>query len=341
MKEDRKGEIILYQAEGETTKIEVRLENENVWLSQKMMAELFQTTPQNITIHLKNIFDEGELNEDATCKDFLQVRNEGSRRVERKQKFYNLDAVISVGYRIKSKIATKFRIWATERLREYIVKGFTIDADRLKNLGGGNYWKELLDEIRDIRSSEKVLYRQVLDLYATAIDYDPRADESLHFFKIVQNKLHYAAHGHTAAEVVYLRVDSDRPFAGLTSFKGLQPTQAEAMIAKNFLELSELKILNNLVSAYFDLAEINALEQRPMRMSDYIRELDTILLSTGRKLLSDAGKISHEKAVEKAALEYRKYKVKNLSSVEKAYLDAIKDVQKKVEKKTPKGKKND
>jgi len=338
MKEEQKGELILYQAEDETTKIEVRLENENVWLTQKMMAELFQTTPQNITIHLKNIFDEGELQKDATCKDFLQVQNEGARKVERKQKFYNLDVIISVGYRIKSHIATKFRIWATARLKEYMIKGFTIDSDRLKKLGGGNYWKELLDEIRDIRSSEKVLYRQVLDLYATAIDYDPQTDESLRFFKIVQNKLHFAAHGHTAAEVIYLRVDSDKPFAGLTSFKGRQPTQAEAMVAKNFLELSELKILNNLVSAYFDLAEINAMEQKPMKMADYIRELDNILQSTGRKLLSNAGTISHEKATEKAALEYRKYKAKTLSEVEKAYLDAIKTVQKKIEIKTPKGK---
>jgi hypothetical protein len=340
MKAEQKGELILYQAEDETTKIEVRLENENVWLTQKMMAELFQTTPQNITIHLKNIFDEGELREDATCKDFLQVQNEGSRKVERKQKFYNLDAIISVGYRIKSHIATKFRIWATARLKEYLIKGFTMDDERLKGAGGGNYWKELLDRIRDIRSSEKVLYRQVLDLYANAIDYDPRANESLKFFKIVQNKLHFAAHGHTAAEVIYLRVDSDKPFAGLTSFKGLQPTQAEAMVAKNFLGLSELKILNNLVSAYFDLAEINALEQKPMKMADYIRELDNILQSTGRKLLSDAGTISHEKAAEKAALEYRRYRAKNLSEVEKAYLDAIKTMQKKVEKKIPKGKKN-
>ena len=333
MKEEQKGELILYQAEDETTKIEVRLENENVWLTQKMMAELFQTTPQNITIHLKNIFDEGELQKDATCKDFLQVQNEGARKVERKQKFYNLDVIISVGYRIKSHIATKFRIWATARLKEYMIKGFTIDSDRLKKLGGGNYWKELLDEIRDIRSSEKVLYRQVLDLYATAIDYDPQTDESLRFFKIVQNKLHFAAHGHTAAEVIYLRVDSDKPFAGLTSFKGRQPTQAEAMVAKNFLELSELKILNNLVSAYFDLAEINAMEQKPMKMTDYIHELDNILQSTGRKLLSNAGTISHEKATEKAALEYSKYKAKTLSEVEKAYLDAIKTMQKKVEKK--------
>jgi len=217
-KEEQKGELILYQSEDEITKIEVRLENENVWLTQKMMAELFQTTPQNITIHLKNIFDEGELKEEATCKDFLQVQNEGSRKVERKQKFYNLDAIISVGYRIKSLIATKFRIWATARLKEYMIKGFALDDDRLKGAGGGNYWKELLERIRDIRSSEKVLYRQVLDLYATSIDYDPKAEESTRFFKIVQNKIHFAAHGHTASEVIYLRVDSDKPFAGLTSF---------------------------------------------------------------------------------------------------------------------------
>jgi hypothetical protein len=215
MKEEQKGELILYQAEDETTKIEVRLENENVWLTQKMMAELFQTTPQNITIHLKNIFDEGELQEDATCKDFLQVQNEGSRKVERKQKFYNLDAIISVGYRIKSHIATKFRIWATARLKEYMIKGFALDDDRLKGTGGGNYWKELLDRIRDIRSSEKVLYRQVLDLYATSIDYDPNTQESTRFFKIVQNKLHYAVNKQTAAETIYSRADAEKKSYGV------------------------------------------------------------------------------------------------------------------------------
>lgn len=221
MKEGQKGElkigdsqILIYQSEEGNTKIEVRLENEDIWLTQKMMAGLFQTTPQNITIHLKNIFDEGELKEAVTCKDFLQVQNEGSRKVERKQKFYNLDAVISVGYRIKSHIATKFRIWANERLKEYIVKGFTIDDERLKQMGGGGYWYELLNRIRDIRSSEKVLYRQVLDLYATSVDYDPNTPESAEFFKIVQNKLHYAAHGHTAAEIIYQRANSDKPFMG-------------------------------------------------------------------------------------------------------------------------------
>jgi hypothetical protein len=340
MKKEEQNNIIIYKTEDGKTDIKVRFENEDVWLSQQQMAELYQTSRTNIVEHIKHIFEEGELTEETTCRKFRQVQTEGSRNVEREIPSYNLDMIISLGYRIKSRIATNFRIWATKRLNEYIRKGFTMDDERLKYLGGGNYWKELLERIRDIRSSEKVLYRQVLDLYATAIDYDPQASESLKFFKIVQNKLHFAAHGHTAAEVIYLRVDSDKPFAGLTNFKGLQPTQAEAMVAKNFLELSELKVLNNLVSAYFDLAEINALEQKPMKMADYIRELDNILQSTGRKLLSDAGKISHEKATEKASLEYRKYKAKNLSEVEKAYLDAIKTVQKKVEKKIPKGKKN-
>ena len=334
---EQNNQIIIYQADDGTPGIDVRFQGETAWLTQAQLVNLFGSSKANISEHIKHIFEERELERDSVVRKFRATAAD-SKTYEIEH--YNLDMIISLGYRVKSNIATKFRIWATARLREYIVKGFTIDSDRLKNLGGGNYWKELLDKIRDIRSSEKVLYRQVLDLYATAIDYDPQAGESLKFFKIVQNKLHFAAHGHTAAEVIYLRVDSDKPFAGLTNFKGLQPTQAEAMVAKNFLELSELKVLNNLVSAYFDLAEINALEQKPMKMADYIRELDNILQSTGRKLLSDAGTISHEKAAEKAALEYRRYKAKNLSEVEKAYLDAIKDVQKKVEKKIPKGKKN-
>ncbi len=334
---EQNNQIIIYQADDGTPGIDVRFQGETAWLTQSQLVNLFGSSKANISEHIKHIFEERELERDSVVRKFRTTAADGKTyEIEH----YNLDMIISLGYRVRSNIATKFRIWATARLREYIVKGFTIDSDRLKNLGGGNYWKELLDEIRDIRSSEKVLYRQVLDLYATAIDYDPQASESLKFFKIVQNKLHFSAHGHTAAEVIYLRVDSDKPFVGLTNFKGLQPTQAEAMVAKNFLELSELKVLNNLVSAYFDLAEINALEQKPMKMADYIRELDNILQSTGRKLLSDAGKISHEKATEKASLEYRKYKAKNLSEVEKAYLDTIKTVQKKVEKKIPKGKKN-
>lgn len=333
MKEEQKGEIILYQAEDGTTKIEVRLENENVWLTQKMMAKLFQTTPQNITIHLKNIFDEGELKEEATCKDFLQVQNEGSRKIERKQKFYNLDAIISVGYRIKSHIATKFRIWATERLKEYIVKGFTMDDERLKQMGGGGYWYELLNRIRDIRSSEKVLYRQVLDLYATSVDYDPNTPESVEFFKIVQNKLHYAAHGHTAAEVIYQRADSNKPFMGLTVFPGEQPSSKDITVAKNYLNAKELKILNNLVSGYFDFAEIQAMKRKPMYMSDYIKQLDSILSATGEKILQNAGAISHKAALEKAKAEFKKYQVKTLSPVEKAYLENIKALQKKIDKK--------
>jgi len=273
-------EIIIYQGENNEVKIDVRLENDTVWLTQAQLVDLYQSSKSNISEHIKNIFSDGELDEKVVVRKFRTTTPHGAIKGKTQiveVNLYHLDMIISLGYRVKSRIATNFRIWATERLNEYIRKGFTMDDQRLKNLGGGNYWKELLDRIRDIRSSEKVLYRQVLDLYATAIDYDPQTSESLKFFKIVQNKLHFAAHGHTAAEVIYLRVDSDKPFAGLTNFKGKQPTQAEAMVAKNFLELSELKVLNNLVSAYFDLAEINALEQKPMKMVDYIRELDNIL----------------------------------------------------------------
>jgi hypothetical protein len=332
MNKAQSGEIIIYQSEEGKTKIEVRLEDDNVWLTQKMMAELFQTTPQNITLHLKNIFEEGELQEDATCKDFLQVQTEGSRKVRRKQKFYNLDVVISVGYRIKSRIATKFRIWATERLKEYMIKGFTMDDERLKQLGGGGYWYELLNRIRDIRSSEKVMYRQVLDLYATSVDYDPNTPESVEFFKIVQNKLHYAAHGHTAAEVIYQRADSEKPFMGLTVFPGEQPSSKDITVAKNYLNEEELKILNNLVSAYFDFAEIQAIKHRPMYMEDYIKQLDKLLSASGEKLLSNAGSVSHRQAIEKAKDEFRKYRLKTLSPVEKAYFESIKAVQKKIEK---------
>lgn len=339
MKKELQNQIIIYEGEDGMSHIDVRFEGETAWLTQAQLVELFESSKANISEHIKNIYTEKELTSEATVRKFRTVQKEGGREVSRDIEHYNLDLIISLGYRVKSHVATKFRIWATARLREYIVKGFTIDSDRLKNLGGGNYWKELLDAIRDIRSSEKVLYRQVLDLYATAIDYDSQASESLKFFKIVQNKLHFAAHGHTAAEVIYLRVDSDKPFVGLTNFKGKQPTHAEAMVAKNFLELSELKILNNLVSAYFDLAEINALEQKPMKMLDYIHELDNILKSTGRKLLSDAGKISHEKAIEKVEKEYRKYQVKTLSSVEKDYLEVIKLTEKMIVKKVKSNKK--
>ncbi|MDM1398829.1 virulence RhuM family protein [Myroides odoratimimus] len=317
------GELILYTTEDGLTKLSVQLEDEMLWLTQKQLVELYQVVKSTVSEHIKNIYTEEELTVEATVRKIRTVQKEGDREVTRELEYYNLDMIIALGYRVNSKIATRFRQWATLRLREYIIKGFTIDDDRLKNLGGGNYWKELLDRIRDIRSSEKVMYRQVLDLYATATDYDAKSEASLTFFKIVQNKLHYAAHGHTASEVIYLRVDSDKPFVGMTNFKGDEPTQAEAMIAKNFLEEKELKVLNNLVAAYFDLAELNAIEEREMRMEDYIRELDRILSSTGRKVLENAGTVSTAQAKEKVGVEYKKYKAKTLSGVETAYLKTI------------------
>jgi hypothetical protein len=330
-------EIILYTTEEGIIKINVQLDNETVWLTQKQLVELYQTAKSTVSEHIKNIYTDEELTPDATVRKIRTVQNEGKREVERALDYYNLDMIIALGYRINSKIATQFRIWATQRLKEYIVKGFTMDDERLKNLGGGNYWKELLGRIRDIRSSEKVMYRQVLDLYATATDYDPKSDQSLTFFKIVQNKLHFAAHGHTASEVIYLRVDSEKPFAGVTNFKGDAPTQAEVLIAKNFLEEKELKVLNNLVAAYFDLAELNAIEEREMRMVDYVQELDNILNSTGRKVLDNAGNILHTQATEKAKSEYQKYKSKALSSVEKEYLKNIATLEQKVKKGGKKG----
>ena len=315
--------VIIYTTEDGAAKIELRLENGTVWLSQAEIAELFQTTKQNISKHIQAIFDDQELDETATVNQQLIVQNEGDREVSRAISFYNLDVILAVGYRVRSVRGVQFRRYASTVLKEYLEKGFALNDERLKNLGGGNYWKELLDRIRDIRSSEKVMYRQVLELYATAIDYDPKSDESLAFFKMVQNKLHFAAHGKTASEIIYFRVDSDKPFAGLTSFKGSRPTQAEAMVAKNYLSEQELKVINNIVSAYFDFAELNAIEEREMRMADFVRELDRILSSAGRKLLENAGTISHTQAETKAKLEYQKYKAKTLEQVEKEYLKAI------------------
>lgn len=331
--ENKNSQLLFYATPQGTVKVDVLFEDETFWLNQKRMAELFGVDVRTVNEHLKNIFSSGELSENSTIRKFRIVQQEGNREVTREIDFYTLDAILAVGYRVSSKEATQFRIWATEKLKEYIIKGFTIDSDRLKNGGGGNYWKELLDTIRDIRSSEKVMYRQVLDLYATAVDYNPKAEESIQFFKIVQNKLHFAAHGNTAAEVIYFRVDSDKPFAGLTNFKGTQPTQAEVLVAKNYLKVDELKVLNNLVSAYFDLAEINAIEQKLMKMADFIEELDHILSSTKRKLLSGAGDISHAKAEEKAKLEFRKFQNKTLSEVENAYLESLKVVEKQIKKK--------
>ena len=326
-------QIIIYQGENGETRIEVKFTGDTVWLSQQQMAELYQTTRPNIVQHIRNIYEDGELEETATCKNFLQVRQEGSRQVSREIPFYNLDMIISLGYRIKSVIATRFRQWATKRLKEYMIKGFTIDDERLKGNGGGNYWKELLDRIRDIRSSEKVLYRQVLDLYATSVDYNPHSEESVRFFQIVQNKLHYAAHGHTAAEVIYQRADAEKPFMGLTSFAGELPALKDIGIAKNYLEENELKVLNNLVSGYFDLAEINAIEHKPMYMDDYVKQLDSVLSSGNRKLLTGSGSVSHKQALEKAKSEYRKYQEITLTPVEKAYLESIKVVFKEVKRK--------
>ncbi|MFZ7135777.1 RhuM family protein [Avibacterium avium] len=323
-------EMILYTAADGGIQIKVTLEDETVWLTLDQMAQLFGKAKSTISEHIKNIFAENELEKDSVVRKFRTTAADGKNY---EVNYYNLDVIISVGYRVKSLQGTRFRQWAAARLKEYLIKGFTMDDERLKNLGGGSYWKELLARIKDIRSSEKVMYRQVLDLYATAIDYDPQSDISKQFFQTVQNKLHYAAHGHTASEVIYYRVDSDKPFAGLTHFKGAQPTQAEAMIAKNFLEEKELRILNNLVAAYFDLAELNALEEREMRMADFLRELDTILSSTGRKVLENAGKISSTQAQEKAKAELRKYKAKTLSPVEEDYLKEIKTLTQKTKKK--------
>jgi hypothetical protein len=330
---ENKGEIIIYQNKENDISLKVRLDEENVWLTQQQMAELFQSSRTNIVEHIKHIYEEGELDEIATCRKFRQVQKEGNRNIERELPFYNLDLIISLGYRIKSRIATQFRIWATQRLKEYLIKGFTMDDERLKNVGGGGYWYELLNRIRDIRSSEKVLYRQVLDLYATSVDYDPKSPISFGFFKIVQNKLHYAAHGHTAAEVIFERADSDMPFMGLTTFSGSQPTQKDISVAKNYLTETELKILNNLVSGYFDFAEIQAMKHKPMYMEDYIGQLDNIISSTGENILQNSGLVSHEQAVEKALAEYRKFQVKTLSPVEQAYLETIKKTEKVISKK--------
>ena len=326
------GEILIYQTDDGQTNIEVKIEDDTVWLTQQQMSELFQTSRTNVVEHIKHIYEEGELDEISTCRNFRQVRKEGNREVTRQIPHYNLDMIISLGYRIKSVIATRFRQWATQRLKEYMIKGFTIDDERLKGNGGGNYWKELLDRIRDIRSSEKVLYRQVLDLYATSVDYNPHSEESVRFFKIVQNKLHYAAHGHTAAEVIYQRADAEKPFMGLTSFSGELPALKDIGIAKNYLEENELKVLNNLVSGYFDLAEINAIEHKPMYMDDYVKQLDSVLSSGNRKLLTGAGSVSHKQALEKAKSEYRKYQEITLTPVEKAYLESIKKVSKEVKR---------
>ncbi|MEI6378315.1 MAG: virulence RhuM family protein [Candidatus Falkowbacteria bacterium] len=339
MKKTDQNQIIIYEGDDGESRIEVRFEGETVWLSQAQLVELFQSSKANISEHIKNIYLEQELTHEATVRNFRTVQKEGDREVSRDIEYYNLDLIISLGYRIKSAIATRFRQWATARLREYLVQGFTMNDEFLKNNGGGVYWKKLLARIRDIRSSEKMLYRQVLDLYATSIDYDPKSLHSIDFFKIVQNKLHYAAHKHTAAEAIYNRADSDKEFMGLTVFAGDLPVLEEVRIAKNYLSAEELERLNRLVSAYFELAELRALNQQTMDMASHIKALDNLLGDYGEGVLIGPGKVSHEKAIKKAEKEYRKYQVKTLSSAEKDYLETIKVIEKKIVKKDKSSKK--
>ncbi len=324
MPPENSGEIVIYESADGMAKIDVRFVDETVWLTQAQLVELFQSSKANISEHIKNIFEEGELDENSVVRKFRTTAADGKNYLVA---HYNLDMIISLGYRVKSRVATHFRRWATARLREFLVKGFTMDDERLKQLGGGNYWKELLDRIRDIRSSEKVFYRQVLDLYATSVDYDPKSEESVLFFKMVQNKLHYAAHGHTAAEVIYDRADAEAPFMGLQTFSGDFPTLKDIGIAKNYLRSDELKTLNLLVSGYFDFAELHAQRHQPMYMNDFVEHLDKILSATGEGLLPNKGTVSHKQAIDKATAEYHKFCQQNLSPVEKAYLESIKKLE--------------
>lgn len=312
--------ILIYTSDDGQVKIEVRLEDENVWLTQTAMAELFNTTKQNISLHIKNIFEEKELDENSVVKENLTTASDGKNY---KTKFYNLDLIISVGYRVKSIRGTQFRIWANKLIKEYLIKGYNLNVDRFKNNGGGLYFEEVLEKIRDIRSSEKVFWRKILDIYATSIDYDARDEKTKEFFKTVQNKMHYAVHGNTAAEVIFNRVDSEKENIGLTNFRGNSPTRAETEIAKNYLSEKELDLLNRMVSAYLDVAEINALNMHPMTMKDWIKELDGFLTMTHKEILEGAGKISHEKALEKAHMEYDKYMKSHLTQAEKDYLEIM------------------
>ncbi len=330
-RENGQGEIIVYQAADGLTRVDVRFEGDTVWLTQAQLVDLYHSSKANISEHIKHILEEGELEKDRVVRKFRTTAADGKNY---QVMHYNLDMIIAIGYRVRTPVGTQFRQWATTRLKEYMVKGFTLDDERLKGNAGGSYWKELLARIRDIRSSEKMLYRQVLDLYATSLDYDPKSPDSVLFFQIVQNKLHYAAHGHTAAEVVYQRADAEKPFMGLRTFSGDLPVLKDVGIAKNYLDEQELQVLNNLVSGYFDIAEIAAIEHRPMYMKDYIAQLDAVLTSGGRELLQNAGTISHKDAMEKARSEYRKYQEQTLSPVEEAYLETIKGLEKTAKKKS-------
>lgn len=321
---DNNSKMIIYTTEDGLVKIETTFNSETVWLSLDQMASLFQKNKSTISRHIKNIFDEGELVKDSVVANFATTANDGKTyQVD----YYNLDVIISVGYRVKSKRGVQFRIWATNLIKEYMKKGFVLDDERLKELGGGGYFKELLERIRDIRASEKVFYRQVLEIYATSIDYDPTAEVSIQFFKKVQNKIHYAIHGETAAEVIYHRADAEKEFMGLTTFSGNQPTLKEAKIAKNYLNEKELKAMGQLVSGYLDFAERQAEREQVMTMEDWVKHLDNILTVTGEELLVGNGSISHTQAMKKAETEYKKYKAKTLSDVERDYLDAIKELE--------------
>lgn len=318
---DEKNKIIIYTDDSGLTKIDVKLEDETLWLTQAQMCVLYQTSKSNVSEHIKHIFDEGELQESSVVRKFRTTAADGKSYLTT---YYNLDMIIALGYRVRSIIATRFRQWATVRLKEYITKGFTLDDDRLKQLGGGGYWKELLERIRDIRSTEKVLYRQVLEIYATSIDYDPRASVSQKFFQKVQNKIHYAIHGHTAAELIVARADAEKDFMGLLTFKGNQPTLLEARTAKNYLNEKELRAMGQLVSGYLDFAERQAEREQAMTMNDWANYLDRILTMTGEQLLQDGGSVSHDDAMEHATTEYRKYKQRTISDAEHDYLNAIK-----------------
>jgi len=318
--------FLIYET-NDAIKVEVVLENENIWLTQEQISKLYNKAKSTINEHIKNIYAERELKEKDTMRKFGNVEFS-----TKPTNFYNLEMIIAIGYRVKSNRGIQFRILANTILKEYLVKGYNINVERFKNNGNDPYFEELLDKIRDIRSSEKVLYRQVLDLYATAIDYNPNAEETIRFFKIVQNKFHFAAHGNTAAEVIYNRADSNKPFMGLTNFKGELPSINDIEIAKNYLTEEELLMLNNLVSGYFDFAEFQAMKHKPMRMKDYINQLDKILDSLDANILLNAGKISHKEAIEKAKLEYGKYQIKELTSIEKEYLKSINKINEIAEK---------
>ena len=329
MKSEPKSEIVLFQTEDGRVRIETRFAGETAWLSLNQMAELFQRDKSVISKHIKNAFDEGELCPESTVAKFATVQTEGSRTVSRDIEFYNLDVIISVGYRVKSHRGTQFRIWATQRLREYIIKGFALDDERLKRGGGGNYFEELLARIRDIRSSEKIFWRKVLDIYATSIDYDPGAEASQRFFATVQNKMHWAAHGQTAAEVIHARADAARPNVGMTNWLGDRPSRSEAVVAKNYLTPEELNALNLIVTVYLEFAELQALNRKPMYMREWIAKLDDFLKMSGREILMHAGKISHEDAVKKAELEFERYRALHAnepSQVEKDFEEAVKNL---------------